>query len=152
LKIPLLIRERFKELMPFTFIVLSNPEYRVSPRPIWVLVDTGSPWTALTPYDAILSKVPTHALKRATDFSEFSFAGHKFWRLMLPEIILSLKYETGKMSRYEMPSITIMNPTKKIPPEEFKGIPSVLGVDFLRINGFYLHFDPKNNEAFLEKI
>lgn len=48
-----------------------------------------------------------------------------------------------------MPSISILTPTKKLSPEEFKGIYSVLGVDFMNAKGFDLHFDPSKGEASL---
>jgi len=47
------------------------------------------------------------------------------------------------------PPITVLSPTKKISPEEFRGVPSGLGDDFLTTEGFSLHFDPRKEEAFL---
>lgn len=149
MKIPLKIRMRFNQPMPFAFVGIRAPRYRIRPMPLWTLVDTGSPWTAITPYDAMMSNVPIPALKRAIDYTELVFAGHKFWRLLLSDVSLRLRDETGKVAPFDLPSITILDPTRKISPEEFKGIPSVLGTDFIDTKKFCLHFNPSKGEAFL---
>ncbi len=149
MKIPLNIRVRFDQRMPFAFIGLRSHSYHIRPMPIWVLVDTGSPWTTITPHNAMKLNIPTSALKVDTKYSKIVFAGNKFWRLILPNVGLRIRDETGKTITFDLPSISVLKPTKKIPPEEFRGIPSVLGNDFLNIKGFYLHFNPSKEKAFL---
>ena len=140
---------RYNQPMPFTFIGIRATRYRIRPVPLMVLVDTGSPWTAITPFDAMILNVPIRSLERATDYPEFVFGGYKFWRLLLSDVSLRLRDETGKVVTFDLPSITIMNPTKSISVEEFKGIPSVLGADFINTKGFCLYFNPSKGEAFL---
>jgi hypothetical protein len=149
MKIPLSVRQRFSQLMPFAFIGLRSSKYRIRPMPIWVLVDTGSPWTAITPDDAMKLDIPTHALKPDTKYPIILFAGGKFRRLLLTDTSLNIREETGKTVTFVPPPITVLSPTKKISPEEFRGIPSVLGDDFLTTEGLSLHFDPRKEEAFL---
>jgi len=116
--------------------------------PIWVLVDTGSPWTAITPYDAMKLAIPTSALKVDAKYPNILFAGEKFRRLILKDVDLRIRDEAGKTIAFDLPSVSILSPTRNVPPKEFKGIPSVLGDDFLDAKGFCLHFDSKR-EAFL---
>lgn len=75
MKIPLKIRMRFGQPMAFAFIGIRAPKYRIRPKPILTLVDTGSPWTAITPYDAMMLNLPLSALKAATDYPTIVFAG-----------------------------------------------------------------------------
>jgi hypothetical protein len=117
--------------------------------PLWVLVDTGSPWIAITPHDAMMLNIPFPALKKATEFPTIVFAGHKFQRLLLTDVALRARNETGEIVTFDLPSISILSPTKETPLEEFKGIPSVLGADFLNTKGLCLHFNPSKTEAFL---
>lgn len=149
MKIPLSVRMRFDQPMPFAFIGLRSHKYHIRPMPIWVLVDTGSPWTAITPHDAMKLTISTSALKVDTKYPKIMFAGDKFWRLILPDVGLRIRDETGKTITFDLPSISVLSPMRKIPPEEFRGIPSVLGNDFLNTKGFYLHFNPSKGEAFL---
>ena len=128
MKIPLMIRTRFGQPMPFLFIGIRAPKYRVRPMPICVLVDTGSPWAAITPYDAMILNIPSSALKGATEFPIAVLAGYKFRRLLLENVALRARDETGEVTTFDLPSITILDPTKKIPPEEFRQIPSVFGM------------------------
>ena len=149
MKIPLSIRMRFDQPMPFAFIGLRSHKCRIRPMPIWVLVDTGSPWTAITPHDAMKLAISTSALEVDTKYPNILFAGEKFRRLILEDVDLRIRDEAGKTITFDLPSVSILSPTKKVPPKEFKGIPSVLGDDFLDAKGFCLHFDPSKGDAFL---
>lgn len=149
MKIPLTIRMRFGQPMPFVFIGIRSRRYRIRPIPIWAMVDTGSPWTAITPYDAMMLNIPFSALEKAPKYPVCLFGGHKFWRLLLTDVDLRIRDEMRKMVPFDLPSVSVLNPTKKIPPDEFKGAPSVLGNDFLDTKGFCLHFNPSKREAFL---
>ena len=154
MKIPLSIRMRYDQPQPFAFICLRSHKYRIRPMPIWVLVDTGSPWASITPDDAMKLNIPIFALKVDTKYPSIIFAGDKFRRLILPDVSLMIRDETEKTITFNLPSVSVLSPTKKIPPEKFRGIPSVLGTDFINTEGFCLHFNPSKKEAFLssEKI
>jgi hypothetical protein len=102
--------------------------------------------------DALLSNVPVYSLERASVYPEVLFAGQKFWRLILPDVTIGLRNEAGEIIHFKMGLITVLQPTRKIPPDEIKGVESVLGTDFLRMNALRLIVDPPRNEAFLEKV
>lgn len=148
---PLDVRQRFGQWMAFATISIRAPQYRIRPVILWVLVDTGSPWTAITPNDAFLLKIPIKALSKDDEFPTIQFAACKFWRLLMKNISVHIRDDARKVIAVNMPSTTVLEPMKTIPPEEFKGIPSVLGCDFLTINKLSLHFDPAKKVAFLEK-
>ena len=80
MKIPLRVRKRFGQFMPYGFI--SVRARRVRPIPIEVLVDTGSPWISITPKDVMILNISISALKRATDYPEIALGGFKFWRYL----------------------------------------------------------------------
>lgn len=87
--------------------------------------------------------------KTASDYPTVVFAGYKFQRLLLSDVSLRIKDETGEIATFDLPSISVLSPTKKLPPKEFKEIPSFLGVDFINAKGFDLCFNPSKGEAFL---
>lgn len=58
----------------------------------------------------------------------------------MTNVSLQVKDETGKIVSFDLPSISVLGLTKKIPLSKFKGVPSVLGIDFLMQREFYLHF------------
>ena len=135
--------------MAFAFISIRTPKYHIRPMPIWTLIDTGSPWTSITPYDAMMLKIPLSVLKPNRKYPYVLFASHKFERLSLTHITLRLKNDAGEIVSFDLPSISVLKPTKKISLDVFKGIPSVLGIDFININKFQLYFDPSQEESYL---
>ena len=97
MKIPLKIRKRFDTPMAFAFISIRTPKYHIRPMPIWTLIDTGSPWTSITPYDAMMLKIPLSVLKPNRKYPYVLFASHKFERLSLTHITLRLKNDAGEI-------------------------------------------------------
>jgi hypothetical protein len=152
LKIPLKLRKRFDEYMAFVSCIIRAPQYHLRLLPISALVDTGSPWTALAPMDSKILNVPIRVLRRATDHPRIMFAGDDFWRLLMHNVELSLKDQNGEIIKLELPSITVLDPIRKAQAEEYRGIPSVIGVDFMRIHKMALHLDIDKNMAFLERV
>lgn len=148
MKIPLHLRRPFGELMPFVFITIGAP--RVRPLPIDALVDTGSPWIAITPKDILKLNISIKRLRKATEYVNVSLGGYKFWRYLLGATV-RMADENGRIISIDLPSISVLWPTMKKPPEEIKHIPSVLGSDFLTIGRFCLHFDPSKQIAYLGK-
>jgi hypothetical protein len=126
------------------------PQYRTRLLPISALVDSGSPWTSLAPLDSKMLNVPIKALRRATNHPRIMFAGDEFWRLLMNNIELYLKDQNGEIVKLELPSVTVLDPIRKTPAEEYRGIPSVIGVNFIRIHKMALHLDLNKNIAVLE--
>lgn len=147
MRIPLRVLRKFGQWMPFISITIRAP--RVLHIPVEALVDTGSPWIAITPKDILRLNISIKRLRKATEYVNVSLGGHKFWRYQLKATV-ALKDEEGKLINVNLP-ISVLWPTKKKWPDEIRDIPSVLGSDFLTIGRFYLHFDPSKQTAFLEK-
>jgi predicted aspartyl protease len=124
----------------------------VHARPVLIkfLVDTGSPWMAISPQDAIKMNIPVSRLPKAAKYKVIIFANNKFERRLLSNVDLYLKNEKGETIKINSKSTSVLNSTK-ILSEEDKHIPSVLGCDFLTINKFRLVFNPSNKEGFFEK-
>lgn len=149
MKVPLRVRRKFDEWMPFVSISLRAP--RVRPTPIEALVDTGSPWIALAPKDVRRLNISISRLRKATKYSRVTLAGYKFWRYLLTKVSAHMRTEKEGIISIDLPSISVLWPTKKKPPKGVKDIPSVLGSDFLTVGKFYLLFDPSRQIAFLER-
>lgn len=147
MKIPLRLRSPFGQLMPFAFVTIRAP--RVRPIPIDVLVDTGSPWIAITPKDILRLNIPIKHLKKATKHVTVSLGGFKFWRYEMGGTVY-IKDEKGKATGVKLP-ISVLSPTAKKWPEQIKHIWSILGTDFLTVGEFHLHFSPSEQIAYLEK-
>lgn len=148
MKIPLRVRKRFGQPMPFVFIIVRAPH--VKPVPIDVLVDTGSPWMAIAPGDSQRLRIPVSSLEKAEEYQIVQLAGYKFRRLLLKRATIHLRGEQGKLVKVDMQSVTVLQPVGK-PSSYIKQIPSVLGSDFLVAGRFALHFDPANRTAYLNK-
>jgi len=147
MKIPLRLRSPFGQLMPFAFVTIRAP--RVRPIPIDVLVDTGSPWIAITPKDILRLHIPIKHLKKATKHATVSLGGFKFWRYEVGGTVY-VKDEEGKAIGVKLP-ISVLSPTAKKWPEQIKHIWSILGNNYLTVGKFHLHFSPSEQIAYLEK-
>ena len=149
MKIPLMVRERFNQLMPFVPITIKARHVRRS-IPVIALVDTGSPWLALTPKDIGRLNIPMSAPTKPKEFPIIGFAGSRFWRYLLTDVTVFLRTETDEIVSVSLPSISLLWPTKG-KSEEFEALPNVIGSDFLTIGQFALHFNPSEGTAFLER-
>ena len=94
MKIPLLIRDRFG--WPATYASVSVIKHRLRPSKLLTLVDSGSPWTVLTPSGTKLLKVPVKSLDLATEHPRITFAGHTFQRLLLKNVNIYIMDEYKK--------------------------------------------------------
>ncbi|MFH0862742.1 MAG: retroviral-like aspartic protease family protein [Candidatus Altiarchaeota archaeon] len=147
MKVPLAVNRTFGEWMLYAHISIRS--CRVNPVPIRVLVDTGSPWLAISPKDAKQLNMPISSLTKPKESPKIWFGGHIFYRLLLDDVTIHLKEEDGEIVSVEMPSVSVLQPTKKA--EEVNKLPSVLGCDFLRVGNFSLFFDTGKQAGFLER-
>ena len=138
--------------MAYVSLILRAPKYHIRLLPIFALVDSGSPWTSLAPMDSQLIGVPVKILKRAENHPRVMFAGDVFWRLLMTNVEIYLKNEDGEIVKFEMPSISVLDPVAKKPAEEYRGIPSVIGLDFIRIHKMAFYMDINKNIAYLERV
>jgi hypothetical protein len=114
---------------------------------IEALVDTGSPFTVLSPTDALRLKLPITTMRTG---SPVSLAGFRFLNHPLEKANLNFKKEDGQYYQVEM-KIGVLVPTKtdKAALEAVKHIPSLIGNDFLEDHKLSLVFNPSAKVAFL---
>ena len=148
MRIPLRVRVKFGQPIPFVFAILRAPHLR--PIPINFLVDTGSPWVAIAPADSRRLGISLSRLRRASEHLRVRFAGYVFQRLLLENVTLYLRDEDGAPVRVPMSPVTVLKPLGK-PTSYVESLPSVLGSDFMVAGGFALYFNPANRTAYLER-
>lgn len=152
MRFSLKVRERYGQLAPFVSIALRAPAgYRLRPMRLSALLDTGSPWTAITPMGDIMLNIPSKALKQASEFPIVRFANYKFNRYLMENVSISLVNEKKKAISFSTPSVSVLKPTTKINPNEFKDVPAILGCDFLIHNKLTLHCNLNKGVAYLEE-
>ncbi|MDI6806926.1 MAG: hypothetical protein QMD14_03910 [Candidatus Aenigmarchaeota archaeon] len=131
MKIPLWIRLEYNKLMAFVLVSFELIRYHAIPKPLLTLVDTGSPWTTITPFGVAELQLPVKAFKVADNYPIVLFGGHKFRRLIIPRVKVRMRNEKDEPLCFESSSISVLQPTAKILPEEFHRVPAILGNDFL---------------------
>jgi hypothetical protein len=112
------------------------------------LVDTGSPFTVLSPIDALKLKLPIKTMRKG---SPVALAGYRFLCHHLEKSHLNFKMENGQYFSVEM-SMGVLIPTKmdKKTLQNVQHIPSIIGNDFLEDQKFTLTFNPSTKLAYLE--
>lgn len=147
-RIPCQVRRQFKDAkMPFVTISVSSksPPIRTGTT---ALLDTGSPYTGMSPRDLLKSRMRMKLAKGET----IELAGMKFFAPVMKEAIIRLRTEEGKTLSYEVDDMRAFVPTRiddRI-MRKAQDIPTIVGVDFLEAHGLALFFDPKAQEAYLE--
>lgn len=114
------------------------------------LVDTGSPFTVLSPIDALKLKLPITTMRSG---SPVFLAGFRFLCHQLPKTHINFKMDDGQYFGVDR-AMGVLVPTK-INPQTLKAvqhIPSLIGNDFLEDQKFTLVFNPSSNLAYLEQI
>ena len=115
MKFPIRVVDRFGQWMPFmVFTIKAN---RVRPMPIEALIDTGSPWLAITPKDSLRLNISIKHLEKAHKYPIITLAGFKFHRYTLNKANVCLKDTNGKLFDYNFP-ISVLWPTKKKWPKK----------------------------------
>lgn len=137
--------------MPFSTVVITSSEHYHRLIPIPFLVDTGSPWTMISPNDATLLDIPIEELRMNDEYQKVGCAGYSCRRLLMKNTGLKFTDETGETVYVKMPELSVLDPVKKVPSNELKELRSIIGCDFL-INGkFALYFNPSMNRAYFKK-
>jgi hypothetical protein len=72
--------------------------------------------------------------------------------MLMTNVELFFKDDRGEIAKFEMPSISVLEPITRKPAEEYRGIPSVIGLDFLRIHKMALYINIDKSIAFLERV
>lgn len=116
------------------------------------LVDTGSPWTVITPMGAEMLKMRVRFKldKIPQDTPDVTFAGGTFRRYET-NFEVCIKDTKKKIINFKKPNPTTLKAKGRFDYKEFKHIPIIIGCDFLEANGLILQFNPANNTAFLRR-
>lgn len=150
IRIPLHLRKRFGENSIFLSFSIRTPHYHIRPCPLEALVDTGSPWLVISPADSKKMNIPIGSLKKPSEYADIRFGGCKFKRLLMEDVRVSVLTKQGRVATINPPFISVLKHTKKHPPSDIDDLPSVVGMDFLRICSLALHYDGLKKEAYLE--
>lgn len=148
MRIPLAVENLYVERKGvFATFFIQIPSMRVA-RAISGVVDTGSPFTSISPRDALAFGLPI----RNWGKGDIVFlAGFKFYAHSL-EATLSFKDTDAKLVKFRC-GVTVLVPTKidRGTLEQMQDIPSLIGTDFMEDQGLTLVFDPHSLRAYFEK-
>jgi hypothetical protein len=147
-RIPCEVISLFSEaLAPFVSlsIVSKSPPVRCGAL---ALIDTGSPYTGLSPKEVLKSRIRMKGAKG----KRLRLAGQKFVASPLNGARLNFRTEDGDVLSYEYDGMTAFIPTKTDSDtlKEVQSIPTIIGTDFLETFGLALFFDAKSEVAYLE--
>lgn len=144
----------FREAEPSPFIKFTFrcPRYRVWGVVLDALVDTGSPFTAITPKDSVRLQIPFSKLPRDPKLPPISFGAYKFAPRLMHGVELIFKDEEGKRHALEYYPFYALEP--QLPREKWGEniyrLPNVIGIDFLKKRQIRIHLDPSLAEFTLE--
>jgi len=116
-----------------------------------MMIDTGSPFTVISPKDLLRFRIPLKKYTRIPGQS-VKIAGFSFKRHEMGDIKITLRTENKTPITIESSLFSMMTPTtwsKKI-QKDIQAIPSILGNDFLEEHEAAIYFDPSTKTAYLE--
>lgn len=147
MKIPLLVRTHYGK--PACFASVSVIKQRLRPSKLLALVDSGSPWTVITPSGVKLLKISIKSLPLASQYPTIWFAGYTFQRFLLKNVNIYIMDENKKPQCFNMSEISVLEPTKKVDLTRFPE-QMLIGCDFLYIHNMSLFFHPKKSIAYFK--
>jgi len=121
--------------------------------PIEALVDTGSPFTALTPKDTVRLQIPLSRLPRHPEIISIAFGGIDFIPRLAEGAEFIFKDKDGKEHEIKHEPIYALEPRTLRSKWEERGafrFPNIIGMDFLRKLRVKPHLDPYLKEFALE--
>lgn len=140
----------WKEEMPHFRCYISGEAMHI---PTHVLLDTGSPFTVITPKDFLRTRLSLLDGK-TQGLMTCKLAGFTFYRKPIAtKITYRFLSEEDKVIEIEYPNAEFLIPAKRedVDAPGLKSIPSIIGVDFLRYNDFTFTFNPNKKIVYLEK-
>lgn len=150
MRIPLLILENKIQV---------NTVFRCADYRLWgqvtFIIDTGSPLTILSEGDALKLHVPINNLQNPPMEKKHIHMGGSVSELkwISKQTNIIFRNEDKGTEKISLNGLCVAIGTKKDNKHKqlSQGSPSVLGLDFLKIQGFALYINPKKNLAYLEK-
>ncbi|MFH1821830.1 MAG: retropepsin-like aspartic protease [Methanobacteriota archaeon] len=142
-----------EEPSPHAKFVLRWPNYRVWNTPLEALVDTGSPFTALSTRDAERFQISFKNLNRDQRLTSIGLGGAKFVPRVAKNAELIFIDEGGKRHPIKHEKLYVLEPDlpRKLWLE--KGVyrfPNIIGMDFVKKWKARLSIDPKEDNFTME--
>ncbi len=152
MRIPLSVEKAYSDrYFAFASYFIQVPSLRVD-RPLRALIDTGSPYTTISPTDALHFQLPIRHWGGGKGVEVVELAGHKFFRHPVDSVSLSFRDDKNVVVTFNG-RIHVLVPTKMDTKtmEDVQVIPSIIGNDFLEDNKLALVFCPSLLTASLEQ-
>jgi len=145
MRIPLLTSLNQPEMTYLNSVVLLK-----TPRKILntlFILDTGSPKTILSYFDALRLQIPFNSLSKT---EIFSIGGRKYQGYCFSKLKFVFKSNDEKLIEEEFP-VCVIKPTSEKEITELSGIQTIIGMDFLKTKKYILFCDMDGKIAYLEK-
>ena len=117
------------------------------------MIDTGSPKTIISAGDAIKLNIPFTNLQSTAPLT--GLGKGRTPMLLMNNFMFSIRDSDGKPNNFDMPFLVADVPRIRNEGQEklinATRIPTLIGMDFLELNGFDLFVSINKNVAYLEK-
>lgn len=116
-----------------------------------MMIDTGSPFTVISPKDLLRFRIPLKKYTRVPG-AAIKIAGFIFKTHQMGEAGVTFRTENKTPISLQSSVFNMMTPTKwsKKMSKDIQSIPSILGTDFLEDHEAAVYFDPSTKTAYLE--
>ena len=130
--------------------IIHAPRYHIALKPVYFILDTGSPKSFLSEGEALRLHFPLNSLKES---GPLKMGGSRYILLTTREVSFIFKTNENKTHNIEFSSFAIAKSTKRTSEgiRESQNFPSILGMDFLRENKLILYLDPAKEDTYLLK-
>ena len=146
IKIPL----RFIDDQIHVKALLDAPNYRMRFKPVFFILDTGSPRSFLSEGEALRLQFPINTFTE-TKGELLRMDGAKYHIFNTKPISLSFRTDQDQLHKIDFKNFAFVKSIKNTEEAkiESQNFPSILGVDFFILNNLFLHLDPKNNDIYI---
>jgi len=116
--------------------------------PTYLLLDTGSPFTPITPKDYLRTRLRITPGKEKTCW----LAACKFYRIPITQgVEYRFETEDNELKKIEYTDSIFLYPMDEFRDiKQVQAIPSIIGLDFLRKNNLRFFIDPVKEIAYIE--
>ena len=143
-KIPGTFRKWAKGILPHFSCTIKVGNFHIRTN---VLLDTGSPFTTISPKDYKRTRLKIGKSHQATCL----LAGVKFSRVSIPKgVQYKFLNDKGKVITLYSDDTVFLVPIQKQNEKMVQSIPSILGIDFLKSNGLRFVTEPDSDIAYIE--
>ncbi len=147
MKFPIIVRKRLGELMPIITVGILGCPLRLT-----ALIDTGSPYTVITPSGRAMLKIRNPPKRQPKDYYKIKLGGHNFKRYLMDNLSICLKSEDKKIAVFDMPDVGLLIPYAKVKikeiNQEFGNTHMIIGCDFLKTFNLSFYFHPSSETGY----